>query len=385
MIGKTTVVLGGGVGGLVTASELRKRVGKEHRVILVDREGKHVFWPSLLWLQVGLRKPESIVKDLASLEKKGIEVVKGQVERIDPDRKVIEVDGTELEADYLVISLGAQLAPENIRGLEEAGHNLYSLNGATQIRDSRKDVSTGTLAILVAGTPFKCPAAPYEAAMLLEHDLRKRKVRDGVSIALYSPEPGPMGVAGPEVSAGVRQLVEERDIDYYPKHQVTGIDPETKTMSFSNGVETRFDFLVYIPPHVAPPVVTEAGLTGQSGWVPVDRNTMETQFSGVYAIGDVTGIPLAMGLPLPKAGVFAHGEGEAVARTIAQKITGKGRVGSFDGQGECFVEVGGGKAGFGRGNFYAEPNPTIRLHEPTRYWHAGKVLFEKDWMLRRWF
>ena len=122
-----------------------------------------------------------------------------------------------------------------------------------------------------------------------------------------------MGVAGPEVSAGVRQLVEERDIDYYPKHQVTGIDPETKTMSFSNGVETRFDFLVYIPPHVAPPVVTEAGLTGQSGWVPVDRNTMETEFSGVYAIGDVTGIPLAMGLPLPKAGVFAHGEGEAVA------------------------------------------------------------------------
>ena len=233
MIGKTTVILGGGVGGLVTASELRKRLGKEHRVILVDREGKHIFWPSLLWLQVGLRKPESIVRDLASLEKKGIEVAKGQVERIAPDRKVIEVNGTELEADYLVISLGAQLAPEHIPCLEEAGHNLYSLNGATEIRDSRKDVSTGALAVLVAGTPFKCPAAPYEAAMLLEHDLRQRRVRDDVSIALYSPEPGPMGVAGPEVSAGVRQLVEDRDIDYYPKHQVTRIDPVTPSSVFA--------------------------------------------------------------------------------------------------------------------------------------------------------
>ncbi len=75
MAGKTIVVLGGGVGGLVTANELRKRLGREHRVVLIDREGRHVFWPSLLWLQVGLRKPDAIVRDLASLEKKGIEVV----------------------------------------------------------------------------------------------------------------------------------------------------------------------------------------------------------------------------------------------------------------------------------------------------------------------
>ena len=166
---------------------------------------------------------------------------------------------------------------------------------------------------------------------------------------------------------------------------MTEVDPATKTLSFSDGVEARFDFLVYIPPHVAPPVVREAGLTGESGWVPVDRHTMETKFPGVYAIGDVTGIPLSMGLPLPKAGVFAHGEGEAVAQTIAAQITGEGRANTFDGQGECFIEVGGSKAGFGRGNFYSEPVPTITLHMPSRYWHSGKILFEKDWMLRRWF
>jgi sulfide:quinone oxidoreductase len=232
--------------------------------------------------------------------------------------------------------------------------------------------------------PFKCPAAPYEAAMLLEHDLRKRKVRERVQVSIFTPESGPMSVAGPDVSAGVRQMVEERGIAYHPQHQVTEVDAASKILRFANDTEAPYDLLVYIPPHVAPAVVREAGLTGESGWVPVNRNSMETKFPGVYAIGDVTGIPLALGMPLPKAGVFAHHEGVAVAETIATQIDGKGQLGSFSGEGECFVEVGGGKAGFGRGNFYAEPRPTIKLHNPTRYWHAGKILFEKEWF-RRWF
>jgi sulfide:quinone oxidoreductase len=378
------MVLGGGVGGLVTASELCKRLGSEHRILLVDRDGRHIFWPSLLWLQVGLRKPEGIFRDLAQLKHKGIEVVKGAVEHIDPIQRSVSVNGSALQADYLVVSLGAELAPEQIPGLTEAGHNLYSLEGATAIRDSRRAIAGGDLVVLVSRVPFKCPATPYEAAMLLEHDLRKRKVPEEIKVSIFTPEPGPMAVTGPEVSAGVRQVVEERGIAYHPQHQVTEVDAVSKTLRFANGVQAHYDFLVYIPPHVAPAVVREAGLTGESGWVPVDRHSMETRFPRVYAIGDVTGIPLGIGMPLPKAGVFAHGEGEAVARTIAAEISGKGKPGTFDGHGECFVEVGGGKAGFGRGNFYAEPRPAVKLHRPTRYWHAGKVLFEKQWF-RSWF
>lgn len=383
-MGKTVVVLGGGVGGLVTASELRKRLASEHRVVLIDQDGRHIFWPSLLWLQVGLRDPERVVRDLGTLSKKGIDVIKQPVTAIDPVRKVVSVNGNAIEADYLVVSLGAQLAPEQIPGLAEAGHNLYSLQGATAIRDQRKALTAGTLVVLVARTPFKCPAAPYEAAMLLEHDLRKRKARAAVSVALYTPEPGPMMVMGPDASADVRSLVEQRGIAYYPQHQVQQVDGDSKTLNFANGVQAHFDFLVYVPPHVAPAVVREAGLLGESGWVPVDRHTMKTRFPGVFAIGDVTGIPLSLGLPLPKAGVFAHREGEAVAQTIAADINGRGSEGHFDGHGECFIEVGEGKAGFGRGNFYAEPRPAIKLYNPGRHWHAGKVLFEKDW-LRRWF
>ena len=384
MADKTVLILGGGVGGLVTANELRKRLGKEHRVVLIDQEGQHIFWPSLLWLQIGLREPDKITRDLSLLEKKGIEVIQGRVETIDPDNKTVMVNGRELAADYIVVSLGAQLAPEQIPGLAEAGHNLYTLKGATAIRDARKDFTNGALALLVAKMPFKCPAAPYEAAMLLDHDLHKRKMREKISVAIYSPEAGPMGVAGPDVSAGVRQLIEERDIAYYPQHQVTEVNANAKVLKFADGNEAEFDFLVYVPPHVAPPVVVDAGLTGESGWVSVDRNSMETGHPGVYAIGDVTGVPLSLGLPLPKAGVFAHHQGDAVAQSIAFQITGGGQQGTFDGPGECFIEVGGGKAGFGRGNFYAEPRPTIKLYKPGRHWHAAKILFEKNWM-RTWF
>ncbi len=384
MAGKTVVVLGGGIGGLVAANELRKRLSKEHRVVVVDKNGQHIFWPSLLWLQVGLREPKNIVRDLALLQDKGIEVIKGQINAIDPGRKAVHVDGREITADYLVVSLGAQLAPEQMPGLAGAGFNLYTLDGATAIRDARKKFASGALVVLIAKTPFKCPAAPYEAAMLLDYDLRKRKMRDRTTVSIYTPEPGPMPVTGPEVSAGVKTLVEEHGIAYYPRHQVSQVDANAKTLHFANGAQAHYDFLVYVPPHMAPPVVKEAGLTGESGWVPVDRHTMQTKFPGVYAIGDVTGIPLPVGMPLPKAGIFAHGEAEAVAQSIAAQIAGKGDSGQFNGHGECFIETGDGKAGFGRGNFYAEPAPAIKLYKPGRHWHAGKVLFEKDW-LRKWF
>jgi sulfide:quinone oxidoreductase len=159
---------------------------------------------------------------------------------------------------------------------------------------------------------------------------------------------------------------------------------DAKALAFANGARASFDLLAYVPPHRVPKVARDAGLAGESGWIPVDRHTMETRFPGVFAIGDMTGIPLKLGKPLPKAGVFAHGEAEVVAANIARAITGKGKAARFEGHGECFIEAGDGKAGFGSGNFYAEPTPEVKLYEVGRQWHAAKVLFEKTWM-RRWF
>jgi sulfide:quinone oxidoreductase len=238
--------------------------------------------------------------------------------------------------------------------------------------------------VLTAAPAYKCPAAPYEAAMLIDAHLRRRGLGDRTGIDLYAAEPGPLGVAGPEVSAGVRQMVEAKGIAYHPEHQVTRVDPSERRLTFANGATADFDLLAYVPPHRAPEVVGRSGLVDDTGWIPVDRDTLQTRFPGVYAIGDVTNIPLKVGKPLPKAGVFAEREAMVVAHNIAREITDGGEPDSYDGHGECFVETGEGKAGFGRGNFYAEPTPQVKLHPVGRRWHLSKVLFEKTW-LRRWF
>lgn len=220
--------------------------------------------------------------------------------------------------------------------------------------------------------------------MLLEYACRKRKTRDRTQIDLYAAEPGPMGVAGPEVSRAVRQMVEAKGISYHAEHQIIEVDPLARRLKFANGALAGYDLLAYVPPHRAPRVVCEAGLVGESGWVVVDRQSLATRFERVYALGDVVAIPLKLGKPLPKAGVFAHGEAEVVANNIVHAITGKGEPAAFDGEGECFIETGDGKAGFGKGNFYAEPVPQVKIRPPAYRWHAAKVLFEKYW-LRHWF
>lgn len=379
---RTILVLGGGVGGLVTATTLRKKLGKEHRVVLIDQDAGHLFAPSLLWLMTGDRTAKQIARPLDRLSRKGIEIVRGRIERIDPAARRVTVDGRLLEGDFIVVALGADLAPEAIPGLAESGHNFYTLAGAESFRDALATFDKGKLVVLTAGPAYKCPAAPYEAAMLVEADLRRRKVRDAVTVELYAAEPGPMGVAGPEVSKAVRQMAEAKGIEYHPEHQVVSVAPDPRVLAFANGASAPFDLLAYVPPHRAPAVVREAGLVGESGWVSVDRGTLETRFSKVFAIGDVTAIPLKLGKPLPKAGVFAHGQAEVVAANIARTVTGKGKPAQFDGHGECFIEAGDGKAGFGSGNFYAEPLPEVKLYNVGRKWHAAKVLFEKTWLAR---
>ncbi len=381
---ESVLVLGGGVGGLVVATHLRKRLPKEHRITVVDREPAFAFAPSFLWLLTGDRTREKISRPLARLERKGIEVVRGEIQSIAPDRREVTVDGRTLSADYLVITLGAELAPDAIPGLAEAGHDFYTLAGAETFRDALASFQGGKLVILTAAPAYKCPAAPYEAAMLVEYACRKRKIRDRTEIALYTAEPGPMGVAGPEVSKAVRQMVEAKGVAYHPEHQLAAVDPGARLLEFTNGVKASYDLLAYVPPHRAPKVVREAGLCAESGWISVDRGTLETRLPRVYALGDVVSIPLKLGKPLPKAGVFAHYEAEVVAKNIARSITGKGKHVVFEGHGECFIETGDGKAGMGSGDFYAEPVPEVKMRPPARRWHAAKILFEKDW-LRRWF
>ena len=380
---KTILVLGGGVGGVATARALRTRLPRAHRIVLVDRERDHVFAPSLLWLMVGRRTAAAITRPLARQARNGIEVRVGNVEHIDPEHRVVTIDGQALAADYLVISLGAEFALEAIPGLAQAGHNFYDRAGAESLWTALQACRAGRIVVLTAAPSYKCPAAPYEGAMLIDDWVRRQGRRDRVQIEVYTAEPAPMGVAGPHVSSAVAQLLAAKGIPYHPGHQVTTVDAERKRLGFANGTHADFDVLAYVPPHRAPAVIRDSGLTSDSGWMAVDRYTLQTRWPNVFAIGDVVSIPLALGKPLPKAGVFANREADVVAANMARAIAGQAQPARFDGHGDCFIEVGGGKAGFGGGNFYAEPTPAVTLRQPSWRWHLGKVWVEKLWLHTR--
>ncbi|MEX0638063.1 MAG: FAD/NAD(P)-binding oxidoreductase [Burkholderiales bacterium] len=380
---RTALVLGAGLGGMVAAHALRRLLPRTERVVLVEREEQHVFPPSLLWLMVGKRDAGDFSRPCAHAVRPGIELVRGEVVSIDPSARTVRAGEQTLRGDAIVIALGADYAPQAIPGLAEAGLCLYTLAGASAIRDALARFEAGRIAVLTATPQYKCPGAPYEAALLVDSYLRERGRRDQVTIDFYAAEPGPMMVAGAAVSAGVRAMVEARAIAYHPEHQVKLVDPQQRRLEFANGSSAQFDLLLYVPPHRAPEPVRAAGLVNDSGWIPVDRHTLATRFPDVYAVGDITVIPLKMGRPLPKAGVFAHGEAEVVSHNIAAAWTGRGKPRRFEGEGMCFIETGGARAGMGRGNFYAEPLPDVKLHSPSLLWHGAKVLYEKYWLYRQ--
>ena len=377
---KTALILGAGIGGIVAAQTLRKLLPPEHRVVVVERQREHVFAPSLLWYMTGDHSAAKFTRALSALSSMGIELVHGDITSIDPAALSVEVGGKTLRGDAMVLALGADYAPELIPGLAENGHNLYTLAGATGIRRALEGFQGGRIVVLTAAPAYKCPAAPYEAAMLVDAYCKQRKLPRQTELAVYAAEPIPMAVTGPAIGEQVKMLMQSKGIGYFPSHQVSEVEPGS--LHFVDGGTTPFDLLLYVPPHRVPAVVKAAGLCAESGWVAVDRGTLQTQFSNLYAIGDVTSIPLKMGRPLPKAGVFAHGQAEVVAHNIAYAWTGQGAPRQFSGEGMCFLEIGDARAGLGQGNFYAEPTPQVAMRGPSVLWHAGKVLYEKYWLYR---
>jgi sulfide:quinone oxidoreductase len=231
--------------------------------------------------------------------------------------------------------------------------------------------------------PYKCPAAPYEAAFLIDDVLRKRGLRESSAIDIVTVEPQPMPVAGPLIGSAIVEMLTSRGIGFSPGTKLTAVSQGEALATFDGLADKPFELAIAVPPHSAPSAVAKSGMCDETGWVPADAGTMATAYGRVYAIGDVTSIKLPNGKFLPKAGVFAHYEAETVAANIAAAVRGEEPTHVFDGHGECFLEIGRGRAGYASGQFYAQPSPKVRMRRPSVWNHWAKIWFEKYWW-RRW-
>lgn len=374
------LILGGGFGGLSAANEIRNNLSSSQvKITIIDKKDWFMVGFAKLWIIRGTRTFENSIGSLNELSKKNIDFLKEEILQIDLQNKNIKTTTKILSYDFLIIAMGAVLAPEKIPGLSENGMNLYDHNQLTEIHNKLKKMKSGNIAISIMGMPYKCPPAPFEASLLIDSMLREEGVRDSVQIHFYSPAPITLPAAGPEISQQILNLINSENIIFHDSCKIKSV--EKNKLIFQNG-EANFDLLLAIPPHVAPKVIYDSELAKEGGFIPINRDC-KTQFENVYAVGDVTTLTVIDTITVPKAGIFAEGEAITVAQNIMSKIQSKTESSLFDGKGGCFIESGRDTASLIEVDMFSEPKPTTKLTESTTKHLDEKIQFEKE-RLSKW-
>ncbi|WP_306361640.1 NAD(P)/FAD-dependent oxidoreductase [Nocardia sp. CC227C] len=384
---KTVAVLGAGVGGLTAAAELRNVLPAQDRIVLIDRSFTGHLGLSLLWVLRGWRTPDQVAVRPTPAALPGVEMVTGQVERIELAARTVDCgDAGTIGYDALVVALGASLDIARLPGLSDAldagvAGQFYTVDGAAALHHKVEALDSGRVAVLVATVPFRCPAAPFEAAFLLTDQLGRKFTTGAVTVDVFTPDPLPMPVAGPAVGNALVEMMGAKGIGFHGGKSATGIDPKARTIEFGDGTGEVFDLLAVVPPHAPGTAVVSTGL-GPNGWIPVDPATLATTAPGVFAIGDATALALPNGKPLPKAAIFAEVEGKVAAHQIARYLGYDAADTRFTGEGACYVELGDGLAAKGEGNFLTPPAPQVSLRDPSAAYHDEKQQQERDWLAR---
>jgi sulfide:quinone oxidoreductase len=370
------LVLGAGFGGLELTTRLSEELGDNLDIVLIDQSDSFVFGYSKLDVMFGRTTAEAVRHPYRDMIKPGVRFVETRVRAIDPERRRVDSDAGTFEADVMVVALGADLYASATPGMIETGHEFYTVAGAFAARDVLDLFDGGRVIVAVTSTPFKCPPAPSETALLVHDYLVRRGLRGGSEIALVMPLNAPIPPS-PAASNALLEAFAERGIAWYPQRLVQALDPQRRVAVLGDGDEMPFDLFLGIPVHRVPQVVLESGMC-IDGWIPVNPLTLETAFSNVYAVGDVTSVGT------PKAGVFAEGQAAVVADEIIARYRERDTPTRYGGRGICYVEFGHNQVGRVDVTFRAGERPSGQFDEPSVMFAADKAEFGSS-RIRRWF
>jgi sulfide:quinone oxidoreductase len=372
------VVLGAGFGGLELTTILSDAFGNAVEIVLIDKNDAFVFGFSKLDVMFGRQMPADVRHPYRDIVKPGVQFLQSTVRSIDPKARRVATDYGTFEADILVVALGADLDPAATPGLVGGGNEFYSVAGAFGLRDLLPRFERGPVIIGVTGKSFKCPPAPSETALLLHDHLVARGTREATEISVVMPFGTPIPPS-PDTSQAILAAFADRSIRFVKDSLVKALDPGRKVAVLSDGTEMPYELFLGVPVHRVPQVVVESGLAADAyGWVPVNKKTLETNFPGVYAVGDVNGVGTA------KAGVFAEGAARVVAAGIIAQLRGDPSPKAYKGDGSCYVEFGHGQVGKVHVDFLSGPKPVGTFHGASEALVAEKAHFGSS-RLQRWF
>ena len=380
------LVLGDGIGGIVTANLLQKRARKRNLALnlkVVGNSPMHTYQPGMLFIpfqKPGYRTLEDIQKPTAGFIASGIEYVCETITAIDTQARQVTTEKQTLSYDWLVLGLGCRTVIDDVEGLPEQWgktvHGFYTPDSALHLAKALEDFQGGDLVVDVAEIPIKCPVAPLEFACLADHYLTKRGIRDKTKITLVTPLSG--AFTKPVCNDVLTDILVQKGIHVVPNASLETVTE--KAMYCPDGQEVPFDLMVTIPPHEGSDLIEDAGMGDGLGFARTDKQTLKsTVAERVFLVGDNAGVPTS------KAGSVAHFQAEAVVHNILREIDGKEAEPCADGHANCFIETGYGKAVLIDFNYDIQPVPgkfpmpilgPMTLLKETYVNHLGKLAFK---------
>ncbi len=379
---KKIVVLGAGTGGTIISNNLRRHLPDEWEITVIDRDNEHVYQPGMLFVPFDIQKVSTLTKPRKKYILPGVNFVIDEITRIDPEKREVKTNNQTFSYDFLVISTGCKIVPEENDGLMDAmGENaftFYSLEGAELLRKKLKEFDGGKLVLNIAELPFKCPVAPIEFVFLADWYFKKRGIRNKVEIELVTPLNG--AFTKPKASAVFGESAKEKNITITPKFELSEVNGKEKYIESIQGDRVTYDVLVSIPTTIGDEVISDSGIDDGIGYVPTHLNTLQAlKHERIYVIGDATNVPTS------KAGSVAHYEADVVVFNIMAEIHGIKPEEIYDGHSTCFIVYSKGTSSLIDFNYKIEPlpgkfplphmGPFSLLNETKANWY-GKLGFE---------
>lgn len=361
------VVLGAGLGGIAAAYDLRAALGKDHGITVVGDGPYFNFTPSNPWIAVGWRKPEQIRVALEGpLGKHDIAFKSVPAQSVQPDNKrLVLVDGEVIDYDYLVITSGPRLAFDEVTGLGPDGGFTQSICTGPHAEHAweayQAFLSHPGPVVVGAVQGASCYGPAYEFAMILDADLRRRKLRDRVPLTFVTAEPyiGHMGLGGIGDSKGMLEgALRQRDIRWIANAKVTSIDThmvKVDEMDDQGHVHRSHElphaYAMFIPAFTGVPALRGVeGLTNPRGFVVIDKHQRNPTFPEVFAAGVCVAIPPVEVTPVPtgapKTGFMIESMVGAIVANIKSAVDGRPAEAEATWNAVCLADMGDTGAAF---------------------------------------
>ncbi len=389
------VILGGGIGGVSMAYEMRETLGTEHEVFLLSDSETFHFVPSNPWVAVKWREPGQIKVELGPvMKKKGIGFSAVGAKRLHAGQNRIELnDGGELEYDYLAISTGPRLAFEEVEGLGPEGHT-HSICHVDHARRAAADwdafVEDPGPMVVGAVQGASCFGPAYEYAFIAETDLRRRKIRDQVPITFVTSEPyiGHLGLGGVGDSRGmIESLLRERSINWITNARVEKVEDGIMHVVEvdDHGQEKKrhelpFKYSMMLPAFTGIDALRDIeGLVNPRGFVNIDEYQRNPNYPNIFAVGVCVAIPPLEQTPVPtgvpKTGYMIESMVSATARNICRLLRGEQPDTKATWNAICLADLGDNGVAFVA--IPQIPPRNVTWTRAGKWVHMAKIGFEK--------